>query len=151
MGSVLVDQYGGRRLARRKQISQTKEVLMDYLKLCDSDYRFMSIVWEHAPVPSGELVRICGKELGWKKSTVYTTIKKLSEKGYIKNENAVVMVLIAKERVQKDESNYFVERTFGGSLPQFLNAFLGGKKISEKEAEKIRKIIDAASGKGGDL
>lgn len=124
---------------------------MDYLKLCDSDYRFMSIVWEHAPVPSGELVRICGKELGWKKSTVYTTIKKLSEKGYIKNENAVVTVLIAKERVQKDESNYFVERTFGGSLPQFLNAFLGGKKISEKEAEKIRKIIDAASGKGGDL
>ena len=121
---------------------------MDYLKLCDSDYRFMSIVWEYAPVPSGELVRLCSDELGWKKSTVYTTIKKLSEKGYIKNENAVVSVLIPKERVQKDESNYFVERTFDGSLPQFLNAFLGGKKISEKEAEKIRKIIDAASEKG---
>lgn len=122
---------------------------MEYLKLCDSDYRFMNIVWEHAPVPSGELVRICGEELGWKKSTVYTTIKKLAGKGYLKNENAVVSVLIPKERVQKDESNYFVERTFGGSLPQFMTAFLGGKKISEEEAEKIKNIIDEASGRGG--
>ena len=89
---------------------------MDYLKLCDSDYRFMSIVWEFAPVNSGELVKLCSDQLGWKKSTTYTAIKKLSEKGYIKNENATVTVLIPKERVQKDESNYFVERTFGGSL-----------------------------------
>lgn len=124
---------------------------MEYLKLCDSDYRFMNIVWEHAPVPSGELVRICGEELGWKKSTVYTTIKKLAGKGYLKNENAVVSVLIPKERVQKDESNYFVERTFGGSLPQFMTAFLGGKKISEEEAEKIKNIIDEASGRGGSV
>ena len=120
---------------------------MEYLKLCDSDYRFMTVVWEHAPVHSGELVKLCGAALGWKKSTTYTTIKKLSEKGYIKNEDAVVSVLIPRERVQKDESNYFVERTFGGSLPQFLTAFLGGKRISAEEADKIKKIIDNYSQK----
>lgn len=115
---------------------------MDYLKLCDSDYRFMTIVWDHAPVNSGELVKLCNEILGWKKSTTYTTIKKLCEKKYIKNENAVVSVLIEKERVQTDESEYFVERTFGGSLPQFLTAFLGGKKISAEEAKKIQELID---------
>lgn len=116
--------------------------MMEYLKLCDSDYRFMSVVWEHAPVGSGELVKLCGEILGWKKSTTYTTIRKLCEKGYISNENAVVSVLIERDRVQADESEYFVKRTFGGSLPQFLTAFLGGKKISEEEAEKIKKLID---------
>ena len=114
----------------------------EYLKLCDSDYRFMLVVWEHAPVPSGELVKLCREKFDWKKSTTYTAIKKLSEKGYIKNENAVVSVVIPKEHVQRDESNYFVERTFGGSLPQFLTAFLGGKKISAEEADKIQEIID---------
>lgn len=118
---------------------------MEYLKLCDSDYRFMMVVWEHAPVNSGRLVKLCDEILGWKKSTTYTTIKKLSEKGYIKNENATVTVLIEKERVQTDESEYFVKRTFGGSLPQFLTAFLGGKKISAEEAEKIKALIDRHS------
>lgn len=116
---------------------------MEYLKLCDSDYRFMSIVWEHAPINSGELVKLCNASLGWKKSTTYTTIKKLCEKGYLINENAVVSVQIPKDRVQAEESEYFVERTFDGSLPHFLTAFLGGKKISNKEAEKIKALIDA--------
>ena len=118
---------------------------MEYLKLCDSDYRFMLVVWEHSPVSSGTLVTLCNEVLGWKKSTTYTAIKKLSEKVYIKNENAIVSVLIEKERVQRDESAYFVERTFGGSLPQFMAAFLGGKKISAKEAKKIKELIDQHS------
>lgn len=118
---------------------------MEYLKLCDSDYRFMLIVWEHAPINSGELVKLCNEKLGWKKSTTYTTIKKLCEKGYIQNENAIVSVLYEKERVQMEESEYFVERTFGGSLPQFLTAFLGGKKISAEEGEKIKQLIDQHS------
>ena len=119
---------------------------MEYLKLCDSDYRFMLIVWEHAPINSGELVKLCLKILGWKKSTTYTTLRKLCEKGYLKNENATVSVPIEKDRVQADESEYFVERTFGGSLPQFLAAFLGEKKISEKEAEKIIALINEHRG-----
>ncbi len=120
---------------------------MEYLKLCDSDYRFMMIVWEHAPVNSGVLVRLCSEILGWKKSTTYTAIKKLSGKGFIKNEHAVISVLIPKERVQADASEYFVEKTFGGSLPQFLTAFLNGKKISAKEADKIKALIDQHSSK----
>ena len=120
-------------------------ITMEYMKLCDSDYRFMQVVWEYAPIPSEELVKRCDEELGWKKSTTYTVIRKLSEKGYIRNEDAVVSVLIPQERVQRDESNYFVERTFGGSLPGFLTAFLGGKHISKKEAEAIKKIIDQYS------
>lgn len=124
-----------------------KEMAMkvEQLKLCDSDYRFMCVVWEHAPLGSGELVKLCNEILGWKKSTTYTTIKKLSEKGYIKNEHAVVSVLIEKERVQIEESNYFIERNFGGSLPGFLTAFLGGKRISREEAERIKEIIDKYS------
>lgn len=96
----------------------------------------------NAPVNSGELVKLCAKELGWKKSTTYTAIKKLCEKGFIQSENAVITVLVQKEEVQAEESEYFVERTFSGSLPQFIAAFLGGKTISEKEAEKLKKLID---------
>lgn len=115
---------------------------MENLKLCDSDYRFMLVVWEAAPVNSGELVRLCQEQLGWKKSTTYTQIKKMCEKGYIENIQAIVRVLIPKERAQADESDYFVERTFDGSLPAFLTAFLGGKTITEKEADKIKRMID---------
>ena len=120
---------------------------MESLKLCDSEYRFMTIVWENAPISSGELVKLCSDKLGWKKSTTYTAIKKLSEKGYIKNENAIVSVLIEQHLVQQDVSNYFMERTFGGSLPGFLTAFLGGKRITKEEADKIKKIIDKYSDK----
>lgn len=115
---------------------------MENLKLCDSEYRFMMIVWENAPVGSGTLVNLCSEKLGWKKSTTYTVIKKLCERGYIVNENAVVSVLIPREQVQAEETEYFVERTFSGSLPQFLTAFLGNKQLSEKEAERLKQLID---------
>ena len=120
---------------------------MVFQKLGDSEYRFMQLIWERAPISSGELVKLAQERLGWKKSTTYTVIKHLSEKGYIKNENAIVSVLIEQQLVQRDESNYFVERTFGGSLPGFLTAFLGGKSISTEEADKIKKIIDSYSEK----
>ena len=115
---------------------------MEYAKLCDSDYRFMCVVWDHAPLGSGELVKLCQKELGWKKSTTYTIVRKMCEKGYIANENATVTVLIPKEQAQREESQYFVDRTFDGSLPGFVAAFLGGKKISEEDAKKLKKMID---------
>ena len=102
---------------------------MEYLKLCDSDYRFMQVVWQE-------------ERLGWKKSTTYTTIRKLCQKGYIQNEHAIVSVLIPQERVQSDESAYFVDRTFSGSLPRFIAAFLGERNISDNEAKEIQEMID---------
>ena len=117
---------------------------MEEIRLCNSDYRLLMILWEHAPIGSGELVKICNEQLGWKKSTTYTEIKRLSEKGYIKNENTVVTPLCTKEEVQAQESGAFMERTFSGSLPQFLTAFLGGRqKLSKKEADELKKLIDS--------
>lgn len=115
---------------------------MESIKLGDCDYRFMNIVWEHSPVKSGDLVKLCEEILGWKKSTTYTIIKKMSEKGLLKNEEAIVTALISKEKVQKSESEHFVERTFDGSLPQFIAAFLVGKKLSKKEADELKAMID---------
>ena len=116
---------------------------MDTKRLAESDYRFMCLVWDSEPVNSTRLAEKALAELGWKKSTTYTMIKKMSEKGFIRNENAVVTALIGREQVQTAESEKFVEQTFAGSLPGFLVAFLGGKKISEAEAEALKALIDA--------
>ncbi|MCJ7854988.1 BlaI/MecI/CopY family transcriptional regulator [Lachnospiraceae bacterium NSJ-143] len=116
---------------------------MENLRLCDSDYRFMLVVWENAPVGSGELVSLCRDRLGWKKSTVYTAIKKMTEKGIIQNNSAVVSVIVPKERVQAEETDYFVERTFDGSFPDLLAAFLKDRKISDKEADEIKALIES--------
>ncbi len=115
---------------------------METLKLCESDYRFMTVVWDHEPLTSGALVERCNELLGWKKSTTYTVLKKLCEKGFARNEASVVTALVPRERVQAFESEYFVEHTFDGSLPGFLASFLGGKTISEQEAEALKKLID---------
>ena len=114
---------------------------MDYHRLCDSDYRFLSVIWDHEPVNSTELVRICASELGWKKSTVYTMVKKLSEKGLVENQDATVRSLVPREEIQRLESRSFVNQTFSGSLPGFLVSFYGGKGITEEEAAELRKLI----------
>ena len=116
---------------------------MDDLKLCESDYRFMSVIWENEPMTSRKLVELCAEKLGWKKSTTYTTLKKLCEKGFAQNADTVVSSLVPRNKVQTYESERFVERTFEGSLPQFLTAFLGGKTLSEKEAAELKRLIDA--------
>ena len=139
-GSITIDLL---RVGEFIKTEKWRKRKMQDLKLCDSDYKFMTIVWEHAPLNSGELVTLCNEQLGWKKSTTYTVIKKLCERGFIKNENAVVTVLVAKEECQAVETDYFVERTFGGSLPSFLAAFLNDRKLSDAEAEEIKKMIDA--------
>ena len=115
---------------------------MDDLKLCDSDYRFMSVVWESEPVGSGQLVRLCQDRLGWKKSTTYTVLKKLCDRGFLKNEGSVVSALVPREQVEVFESGYVVDRSFGGSLPAFVAAFLKGNKLSREEAEELRRMID---------
>lgn len=115
---------------------------MENEKLCTSDYKFMDIVWDNEPVKSGELVLLCNEKLGWKKSTTYTMVKKLSQKGYLKNENSIVTSLIPRKEVQMFESNYVVNSAFGGSLPSFIASFVSGRQLSKKEIEEIRSIID---------
>ena len=116
---------------------------MEQLKLHESEYRFASIVWEHEPIGSGDLVRVCEERLGWKKSTTYTVLKKLCDKGILRNENTLVTALIKQEQIQKYESEQIINRTFGGSLPSFINAFMGDKKLTEKQAEKLKQLIDS--------
>ncbi|MFS0725778.1 BlaI/MecI/CopY family transcriptional regulator [Paenibacillus sp. 1P07SE] len=115
---------------------------MNHLKLCESDYRFMLVVWESEPLPSGQLVALCADRLGWKKPTTYTVLRKLCEKGLVQNVDTIVSALVPKEQVQAYESEYFLERTFGGSLPQFLASFFGNKRLSQKEAEELKRLID---------
>lgn len=102
----------------------------------------MSVIWDNEPVPSGKLVELCAERLGWKKPTTYTTLKKLCEKGFAQNKDTIVTSLIPREQVQTFASEHFVEHTFGGSLPRFLVTFLGGKTISEEEAEELKRLID---------
>lgn len=116
---------------------------MKKYQLCDSEYRFMEVVWDSAPVGSGRLVELCAQRLGWKKSTTYTVLKKLCGKGLVRNENATVTVLVPREEVAAAESAAFVDRTFGGSLPGFVAAFLGEKRLSDQEAEELKRLIDA--------
>ena len=117
---------------------------MEELKLFDAEYRFLSVIWENEPVNSTELSRICLDRLGWKKSTTFNMIRKLSERGYLQNQNATVTALVKREQVAKYESETVVEKNFGGSLPAFIAAFLDGRRITADEAEELKRMIDDA-------
>lgn len=114
---------------------------METPKIFDSELRFCEILWEHQPVRSSELAHLCAEKLGWKKSTTYTVIKRLTERGVVQTEDAVVTALVSRDQVQRAESRAFVERNFSGSLPGFLNAFVGGRGLSAEEADELRRMI----------
>ena len=105
--------------------------------------RFADIVWAHEPIGSGELVKLCEKELSWKKPTTYTVLRKLCEKGLLKNENGIVSSLISKEAFYAAKSGQIVEDSYQGSLPAFVAAFISQKKLTKKEADEIQAMIDA--------
>ena len=113
-------------------------------KIFESEYRFLSILWENEPIASPELVRLCNEQLGWKKSTTYTVIKKLTDKGIVKSENTVVSALVAKDEVDKWQSEELLQRTSKGNIPLFLAAFLKDRKLSRADIDRIRQIIDEA-------
>lgn len=117
------------------------------LKLFDAEFKFMRIVWAREPVNSTELTRICEKELGWKKPTTYSMIKKLCDRGIMKNEKATVTTLIAQDDVQKYEADMFMNKVFGGSMPSFITAFLQDKTLSGDDARKIKSMIDGVTEK----
>ncbi len=116
---------------------------MDDLRLGVVEARFADIVWQHEPLASGELVRLCQQELEWKKSTTYTVLRKLCDRGIFRNEDGQVTSLISRDEFYAAQSRRFVEQTFDGSLPAFLAAFTGGRALSDQEIADIQRIIDA--------
>ncbi|NLO21456.1 MAG: BlaI/MecI/CopY family transcriptional regulator [Syntrophomonadaceae bacterium] len=117
---------------------------MEKLKLFDAEYKLAVLVWDNEPINSTDLVRLCAEQLGWKKSTTYTMLKKLCERDILQNREATVTALVKREDVQKYESRAVLARSFDGSLPQFLTAFLDNHKLSQQEAEELKKIIEEA-------
>lgn len=115
---------------------------MDTPKIHEGEYRFCLILWEHEPVRSKELVRLCQEQLGWKPTTTYTIIKRLSERGVVKNENTLVTSLVSRDEVQAAEIDEFVDKKFGGSLPAFVAAFTRHRRISPAELDAVQAMID---------
>jgi predicted transcriptional regulator len=112
-------------------------------KVFDSEYRFCLILWENEPINSTELVKLCKGKLGWSKATTYTVVKRLTERGVVKNEKATVTSLVSKAEVQAAEIEELVEKTFEGSLPAFVASFTKCKGLSSDEVAEIRKMIDS--------
>ena len=117
---------------------------MSNLRLAEGEYRFARIVWENEPLPSGRLVELSLKELGWKKSTTYTVLKKLCARGIFQNQDGCVTALISRQDFHAAQSRKFVEDSFAGSLPAFVAAFTKEKALTPEEAAEIRRIIDEA-------
>lgn len=111
-------------------------------KIFESEYRFCLILWEHEPIKSTDLAKLCKEKLEWSKTTTYTVIKRLSERGVIKNENAIVTSIVSKEQAQQSELEELMDKKFEGSLPAFIAAFGRRQELSDAEIEEIRKIIE---------
>ena len=116
---------------------------MEKYKLGEMEMAFAEIIWDNAPVSSGELVKICDKELNWKKSTTYTMLKRLCQRELFANDGGIVKVVISRDDFKSAQSEEFIDETFGGSLPLFLTAFTKRNKLSAKEIEEIRNLIDS--------
>jgi len=116
---------------------------METPKIFESEYRFCLIMWEHEPVSSRQLVELCREQLGWSKATTYTVIRRLSERGVLKNENTIVSALISKEQAQSARLAEMMEETFEGSVPAFIAAFSKNKRLSKQEENQLRSLIDS--------
>ena len=121
--------------------------MMD-LELGAVQERFADIVWANEPVGSGELVKICEKELNWKKPTTYTVLRKLCEKGLLKNENGTVSSIVSREEFYSAKSEHIIEESFEGSLPSFIASFISRKNLTANEAEEIQRMIDTFKKEG---
>lgn len=111
-------------------------------QLGDADARFAELIWNHEPISSGDLVKLCEQEMSWKKSTVYTELRKLCNRGIFSNTDSIVTSKISHEEFARLQSTEFIEENFKGSLPVFLTAFMGNKKISKKQEQELKKLID---------
>ena len=116
---------------------------MDVPKIFESEYGFCLILWDNEPIGSGKLVELCKESLGWSKATTYTVIRRLSERGVLKNENTIVSSLISKEEAQKSRLEEMVEETFEGSMPAFIAAFSKSQKLTRQEVDQLKALIDS--------
>jgi BlaI family penicillinase repressor len=114
---------------------------MERIKIFDAEYKFMNIIWKHSPVPTTELVRLAREELGWKKSTTYTVIRRLCERKAIKKENTMVSAMIKREQVMRTETEEHIEKIYDGSLKLFFTTFLKKEKLGKDEIEELKKIV----------
>ena len=121
---------------------------MEDYRLGVVETRFAELIWAHEPLTSGELVKLCAKELEWKKSTTYTVLKKLCDRGIFQNQDGVVTSVLSQKEFQSRQSRRFVEDTFSGSLPAFIAAFAEGGELSDQELLEIRRMIDSYEGGG---
>ena len=112
-------------------------------KLAETEARFADILWEHEPVASMQLVKLCEERLSWKKSTTFTVLKKLCDRGIFQNVKAVVSARISREEFYAGKSREFVDEAFGGSLPKFLAAFIGKSRLSSKQVEEMKSLIES--------
>ena len=119
---------------------------MGDMKLGTVESRFAEIIWAHEPLTTGQLVKICAEQLQWKRTTTYTVLKKLSEKGIFKTENSVVTSVISRQEFDAMQSEQFVEENFKGSLPAFLAAFTARRKLTDKEIEEMKQLIEQMRG-----
>ena len=115
---------------------------MEIPKIHEGEYRFCLIMWEHEPITAARLVKLCQEQLGWKRTTTYTVIKRLGERGVLKNDNGTVTSLVSKDEAQACEIDELVEKKFGGSLPAFIVAFTKSQTLSEKELDEVQRMID---------
>lgn len=121
---------------------------MEDYKLGVMETRFAELIWDNEPISSGELVKLCERELAWKKSTTYTMLRRLCDRGIFQNRDSTVSSLMTRQEFAALQSEKFVEETFDGSLPRFLAAFTLRKKLSEEEIDELKRLIDK---KRGDL
>lgn len=121
---------------------------MEEYRLGVVETRFAELIWAHEPLTSGELVKLCAKELEWKKSTTYTVLKKLCDRGIFQNQDGLVTSVLSQKEFQSRQSRRFVEDTFSGSLPAFIAAFAEGGELSDQELLEIRRMIDSYEGGG---
>ena len=121
---------------------------MDDFRLGVVETRFAELIWAHEPLSSGELVKLCARELEWKKSTTYTVLKKLCDRGLFQNQDGIVTSIVSRQEFQSRQSRRFVEDTFSGSLPAFIAAFADGGNLTDRDISEIRKMIDAYGGGG---
>lgn len=121
---------------------------MEIPKIHESEYRFCLIMWEHEPITAAELVKLCQEQLDWKRTTTYTVIKRLGERGVLENNNGTITSLVSKDEAQAFEIDELVEKKFEGSLPAFVAAFTKRQNLSEKELDEVQRMIDRIR-KGG--